>query len=81
MRLDVRNLGSRKKLMPKRRSAPVRPPCLRGLFPLAEAKGRSRQDSMIRPGYRVRGRRLRLPMPARLKPAGCTGSTATGWGD
>lgn len=29
-------------------------------------------------GHRVRGHRLRLPMPARLKSAGCTGSTAVG---
>ncbi|WP_081587406.1 MFS transporter [Alistipes ihumii] len=78
VRLDVRVLKRRRRLMSGRRSVPFRPPCLRGLFFRAGARGRSRQD---RPGHRVRGHRLRLPMPVRSKPAGCTGSTAAGWED
>ena len=78
VRLDVRVLKRRRRLMSGRRSVPFRPPCLRGLFLRAGVRGRSRQD---RPGHRVRGHRLRLPMPVRSKPAGCTGSTAAGWED
>ena len=78
VRLDVRVLKQRRRLMSGHRSVPFRPPCLRGLFLRAGARGRSRQD---RPGHRVRGHRLRLPMPVRSKPAGCTGSTAAGWED
>ena len=76
--LSQSSLKRRRRLMSGRRSVPFRPPCLRGLFFRAGARGRSRQD---RPGHRVRGHRLRLPMPVRSKPAGCTGSTAAGWED
>lgn len=53
--------------MSGRRSVPFRPPVSQGAVSPRRSKGT--EPSRTRPGHRVRGHRLRLPMPVRSKPA------------